>query len=236
MAEPHPLDRPVWHALAGPQADVALGDERAKRYRPEMAMFAAAARKSPAAMTALAELVAARGVAATVEAEVWPPIAGTRVLSHAVIVQMSAEALTPPEASEDRPADFEIIPLGDADAPEMLALATLTQPGPFFAHTHRLGTFVGIRRDGRLAAMAGERMRLAGFTEVSGVCTHPDHRAKGYGEALSRLVTSRILERGETPFLHAYAHNEGAIDLYRRMGFTHRARMQMNVLAPAGRV
>ena len=196
-------------------------------------MFAAAARKSPAAMTALAELVAARGVAATVEAEIWPPIAGTRVLSHAVIVQMSAEALTPPEASEDRPADYEIIPLGDADAPEMLALATLTQPGPFFAHTHRLGSFVGIRRDGRLAAMAGERMRLAGFTEVSGVCTHPDQRGKGYGEALSRLVTERILARGETPFLHVYATNAGAIGLYEALGFTLRHEMTMTVLTGA---
>jgi len=234
MAEPHPLDRPVWHALAGPQADVALGDERAKRYRPEMAMFAAAARKSPAAMTALAELVAARGVAATVEAEIWPPIAGTRVLSHAVIVQMSAEALTPPEASEDRPADYEIIPLGDADAPEMLALATLTQPGPFFAHTHRLGSFVGIRRDGRLAAMAGERMRLAGFTEVSGVCTHPDHRGHGYAAMLSTAVAERVLARGETPFLHAYASNTAAIGLYERLGFHLRTDVGVVRLVPGG--
>ncbi len=230
MADPHPLDRPVWNALAGPQGEFALGDDRARRYRPEMAMFAAAARKSPSGMTALGELVAARGLAATVEHEIWPPIAGTRVISHAVIVQMSAEALLPPERNEA--PDYEVIPLGDADAPEMLALATLTKPGPFFAHTHRLGSFVGVRQNGRLAAMAGERMRLKGFTEVSGVCTHPDHRGKGYGEALSRLVASRILERGETPFLHAFAHNEDAINLYRRMGFTHRARMQMNVLAP----
>jgi predicted GNAT family acetyltransferase len=184
-------------------------------------------------MTALSELVVARGLAATVEAEIWPPIAGTRVISHAVIVQMMAAEIVPPElAADDDLADYEIVPLDDADAPEMLALATLTQPGPFFARTHTLGEFVGIKQDGKLAAMAGERMKLPGFAELSGVCTHPDHRGKGYGEALSRFVSDRILGRGEIPFLHAFAYNEGAISLYRRLGFTLRAHMQMNVLAP----
>ena len=123
--------------------------------------------------------------------------------------------------------------LGDADAPEMLALATLTEPGPFFVKTHQLGRFVGIRQDGRLVAMAGERMQPDGFTEVSGVCTHPDHRGRGYAAALMGEVARGILARGDTPFLHAYASNQAAIALYERLGFQHRREILMTRLTAA---
>ncbi|MEI9852841.1 MAG: GNAT family N-acetyltransferase [Sphingomonas sp.] len=123
------------------------------------------------------------------------------------------------------------MPLGDADAPEMLALATLTEPGPFHAHTHSLGDFVGIRVGGRLAAMAGERMKLPGFTEVSAVCTHPDFRGRGYAGALMRVVIGGILARGETPILHSYATNRHAIALYESLGFRTRAELVFTVLA-----
>jgi predicted GNAT family acetyltransferase len=108
----------------------------------------------------------------------------------------------------------------------MLALATLTRPGPFFERTHELGEFIGVREGGRLIAMAGERMKPDGFTEVSGVCTHPDFRGQGHAAALTRIVASRIRERGETPFLHAYASNAPAIALYERLGY----RLRRNVL------
>ena len=120
-----------------------------------------------------------------------------------------------------------------SDAAEMLALATLTKPGPFFENTHRLGGFIGVRIDGRLAAMAGERMKPEGFTEVSGVCTHPDFRGRGLGAALSRVVANRILARGETPFLHAWHDNAAAIGLYERLGFRLRAKVNVAVLGPA---
>ena len=232
MADTHPLDRPVWNALAERQAEFSVGDDRVRRYVPEIGMFAACARKSPACMTALSEMIAARGLACTVELDIWPPIQGAAVISHAHIVQMMATELTPRDR-EDGLADDEIVPLGDADVAQMLALAALTQPGPFFARTHRLGEFIGLKQDGKLIAMAGERMKLPGFSEVSGVCTHPDYRSRGYAELLSRVVADRILARGETPFLHAFAHNVGAISLYRRLGFTQRARMHMTVLSPA---
>jgi predicted GNAT family acetyltransferase len=121
----------------------------------------------------------------------------------------------------------DIITLGDADAPEMLALARLTEPGPFLERTHVMGQFRGIRIDGRLAAMAGERMRFPGYTEVSGVCTHPDFRGRGLARRLSAAVMAGIAARGDGTFLHAWKANRTAIALYEGLGFELRA--QVNV-------
>ena len=132
------------------------------------------------------------------------------------------------------PRATEFIELTAADAPEMLALATLTKPGPFGARTGELGDYIGIRRDGKLAAMAGERLRAPGFTEVSAVCTHPDHLGHGYATGLMVEVMQRILARGETPFLHVRGQNRRAIDLYRRLGYTERHIFQLAILRKSG--
>ena len=112
----------------------------------------------------------------------------------------------------------------------MLALAQLTEPGPFLPRTHTMGRFMGIRINGRLAAMAGERMRFPGFTEVSGVCTHPDFRGRGLARRLSSIVAHAIQLRHEQPFLHAWTTNYAAVSLYERLGFTRRATVQVAVL------
>jgi predicted GNAT family acetyltransferase len=125
----------------------------------------------------------------------------------------------------------EILKLEDADAPEMLALAKLTEPGPFLARTHHhMGRFIGIRIDGRLAAMAGERFRFPGYTEVSGVCTHPDFRGRGLARRLSATVAAGIEARGERPFLHAWKSNRAAISLYESLGFELRSEVNVAVL------
>lgn len=112
----------------------------------------------------------------------------------------------------------------------MGALATLTEPGPFFARTHTLGGFIGVRIDGRPAAMAGERMRFPGHVEVSGVCTHPDFRGQGLAWRLSAAVAADIQQRGDTPFLHAWTTNTAAISLYEGLGFVVRTRVHVAVL------
>jgi hypothetical protein len=228
MASAHPLDHAVWSALTGRQSHLALVADGARRYDPAYGVFAAVGEKTDANLAALGALVAAHGDVALLQADPATEAPGVVVASQDLGVQMVAERLT-----AGPPPEFDIVPLGDADGPEMLALATLTRPGPFFERTHQLGDFFGVREDGRLVAMAGERMKPDGFTEVSGVCTHPDHRGRGYAGALMRLVARRILDRGETPFLHAYASNTGAIALYETLGFTLRREVLMTRLSRA---
>jgi predicted GNAT family acetyltransferase len=127
----------------------------------------------------------------------------------------------------------DIQPLTEADAPEMLALARLTEPGPFLERTHTMGRFLGVRIDGRLAAMAGERMRFPGHVEVSGVCTHPDFRGRGLARRLSAAVAANIEALGEQPFLHAWRSNQAAIDLYASLGFVLRTEVNVAVLERA---
>lgn len=220
----HPLDRPVWSTLSTRQRDLALGDGRALRFDPRYNVFAAAADGSPENLAALRELIPVAGSLWVVEAEPFTPPPGVTVVKAAVCAQMVAEKPKPGDP------DFAFEDLTEADAPQMLALATLTEPGPFFEATHRLGAFVGIKQDGRLVAMAGERMRPQGFTEVSGVCTHPDHRGRGHAGRLMQVVAGRIVARGETPFLHSYASNTGAIRLYESLGFEIRREVTATVL------
>ncbi len=124
----------------------------------------------------------------------------------------------------------DIVPLGDDDGAEMLALATLTQPGPLPTRTHRMGRFAGIRIDGRLSAMAGERFRFPGWTEVSGVCTHPDFRSRGLARRLSRHVAAGIAVCGDSAFLHAWRDNVSAIRLYESLGFEWRSDVHVVML------
>jgi predicted GNAT family acetyltransferase len=116
----------------------------------------------------------------------------------------------------------DIVELGLPDSPEMIELTSLTKPGPFGPRTHELGTYLGIRREGKLVAMAGERLKVPGYTEVSAVCTHPDHTGKGYARILMTEIMERIRDRGETPFLHSRADNTRAINLYKLLGFRER--------------
>lgn len=222
-----PLERPVWNMLNGPQASLALATGTAVRIDPRYGPFAAARDRSDEAQAALARAVEAFGEAWVVEEEEWPAPPGTRVVRTAPLLQMVAEAPAAPEAGDDI-----VEPLAEADVEAMTALALATEPGPWAAWTHRYGQFYGIRDRGRLAAMAGERMRpAAGFAEVSGVCTWPAYRGRGHAARLIRRVMCGFGARGDVPFLHSYAHNTGAIALYERLGFRARRSMTVTVLA-----
>jgi ribosomal protein S18 acetylase RimI-like enzyme len=124
----------------------------------------------------------------------------------------------------------EIVPLDAADVPAMAELVALTNPGPFAARTHTLGTFLGIKLDGRLAAMIGERMKPGAYTEMTGICVHPEFRSRGYAQVLMAAIAKQIVARGEIPFLHVYSDNDAAIALYRRQGMRIRRTMHVTVV------
>jgi ribosomal protein S18 acetylase RimI-like enzyme len=220
----HPLDNPVWIALTTTQARWAEATTLARRFPAEIGPLAGFETPTREAYESLGALFPAGGIAAICLDEP-PELPATWILHEiAPMVQMIyTDGKLPPPAS-----DF--VTLTAADAPEMLTLATLTKPGPFAIRTHELGDFIGIKRQGQLAAMAGERMRAPGYTEVSAVCTHPDHVGHGYATGLMVEIMRRILARGETPFLHVRSQNQRAIELYRRLGYVDRHLFQLTIL------
>jgi ribosomal protein S18 acetylase RimI-like enzyme len=209
------LDRPLWASLTGAHAHLALGEGKARRYRPEVNVFVAGADEEPETLAAMAELAMPGDPIYLVQAPPIPDLPGLALRFRRPLAQMVfvGEPPTVPEGAD------AIVPLGEADAEEMLALATLTEPGPFRRETRLMGPFFGVRREGRLAAMAGERMKVPGHAELSGVCTHPDFRGQGLGRRLSAFKTRAIFARGEVPFLHAWTDNAAAIALYEALGY-----------------
>jgi len=224
-ASTHPLDFPIWTALTTRQQVLAEGGALARRYPPAMAPFAAIADTSAESFAALQALMAPsdRAVLFTPE-PVVPP--------RAFEVEMAASGDQMVGAVSGAVSDgHDIVTLGAADAPAMMDLVDLTKPGPFYLRTHELGTFLGIKIEGRLVAMAGERMKPGGYTEMTAVCTHPDHRGRGYAQAVLGAISQKISARGEMPFLHVFSENAPAIALYRRLGLSIRRRLHVTVLA-----
>lgn len=225
----HHLDNPAWHALSGPHAGLAETHGPFRCYPADIAVFAAMERITPGGIADLARALAPGRAAAVLGAAPMDPPAGVEVVLAAELLQMHAPEFRalPPSAP--------LVELAASDAPAMLELVELTRPGPFARRTHEMGRYLGIREEGRLVAMAGERLRLAGFTEVSAVATHPEVRGRGYARMLVSAVGAGIVARGETPFLHVYPHNEPAIRAYAALGFVPRRAMHLLVLRrPAG--
>lgn len=224
----HVLDRPIWSALSSRHQAFAQGDSLAKRYRPSIVPFAATAADDTASLEALGRLIPPLESSIVVQADAIVLPAALSAISTASLVQMIAEQ--PVQAVSDE----RIQRLTQDDAAEMLALAALTKPGPFTLEALSLGDFWGVKIDGRLAAMAGERMKQPGYTELSGVCSHPDFRGGGLARRLSLFVANQIMTRGEIPYLHAYASNVAAIGLYESIGFRLRSMMNMAVVQRTG--
>lgn len=226
----HPLDDPVRAALTGPHAHFAERRGRVLRYPADVAPWLALpTAPGPADWADVAALAGPGGIFGVTPLRDTPP-PDWELDFQAEGVQLVDDHLA---AAPDPSA----VRLGADDVPEMLDLVARTRPGPFLPRTVELGTYLGIRRDGVLVAMAGERLRPSGWSEISAVCTDESVRGQGLASRLILAVAHEIRERGETPFLHAAASNTRALRLYASLGFVLRRRTTFMVArAPGGAV
>lgn len=223
------LETPIWSSLTTGHASLAIGagvgKGLARRYPAEIGPLAGLREPSAEAYADLAAILGAGEVAVLFLEQVPALPEGWRLVGGGELVQMVCrEVLQAPESAA------EIVPLGSSDFDDMLALATRTKPGPFRSRTAELGGFLGIRVEGQLAGMAGLRLAPAGAREVSAVCVDPAFRGRGYAGALVRAVVRNIVAEGQLPFLTSYKANEGAIRVYREVGFTVRREFQLAVI------
>jgi predicted GNAT family acetyltransferase len=218
------LDHPIWGALSSVHGPLARSTGAARRYSSDVSPLAALREPTEAAFSDLATLVNQDDtVALFTTAPVKVP-SGWQLVRERLIDQMIC---TEPPRLESQ----EIQRLGIVDIPEMLTLTAATQPGPFLNNTIAMGRYFGIRsNDGRLAAMTGERLKLHHFTEISAVCTDPEHRGQGHGRALVAHVARLVFDEGKTPFLHVKSEN-GAKVLYEKLGFRTRREIQLTVIS-----
>ena len=208
------LDRPVWAALTTRQAHLGSGDALARRYHPDVAPFAALASETPAAYQGLYQLLLPHEQVVLLSVDPMGPVDALQITHVGIVHQMVA---THQEAGSTDAQ--EVIQLSNVDAKDMLDLAQKTKPGPFGKRTGEMGNYIGIRDHGRLIAMAGERMRLDGYVEISAVCVDEDWRGRGLAGRLVKTLGRQIAQRGDTPFLHVFSDNRSAIGLYERLGF-----------------
>jgi ribosomal protein S18 acetylase RimI-like enzyme len=220
------LDNPIWQALTSAHASLARSKGLARRYPSQVSPLAGLSEPTPRAFSDLAGLVASEEHVGLFTAEPIQVPADWQVARSRPIEQMICTDLP----RDSPPAPLELV---QSDVPEMLALTAATEPGPFLPETIQMGRYFGIRSDdGRLIAMAGERLKLTGFTEISAVCTLPEFRGRGHARTLCNFLVALTLKEGRMPFLHVKGENE-AKSLYEKLGFRVRLTAQLTVISRA---
>ncbi|WP_110588139.1 GNAT family N-acetyltransferase [Microbacterium suaedae] len=222
------LDAPAWSSLTGHHARFAVGNDLVKRYLDDVSPFAGVASwENPDVWDAVIDEFG-RGAELTIShADPALPDGWTEIWRGHGVQLVETDRLVA------EPCD-EAVELGADDVDEMLAIVGRNQPGPFLPRTYELGRYVGIRREGRLVAMAGERLRPSGWTEISAVSVDDDYRRQGLASRLTRDVAHHIRARGDRAFLHASESNDGAVRAYEKLGFEIRRRVSfLRVRTPA---
>jgi ribosomal protein S18 acetylase RimI-like enzyme len=213
------IANPIWQAATTRQRRFAYGEGRARRYYAEVLPMAALEDHSAEAVAALTEMVSpGERIWLFEEVPEFDP-QQWREVRRIPGFQMVCDALRPAARPVSEPNSVMLDAL--ADAAEMNALKAVAFPGFFGMRTPELGGYRGIRVNGELVAMAGERLALPGYREVSAICTHPAHLGRGYAQRLTREATAAILDDGEVAFLHVAGGNTAAIHIYEQLGFVH---------------
>lgn len=221
------LERPIWTSLSADHNPFAVGTKRALRFDPEVSTLGAIKDDSDESLAELGELVTKYGPIITGQTTPIDCPPGARLASVLDFCQMRLDTLLSPTV-----ADHKLERLDAHDAEEMLALAQLSKPGPFSLRTHVLGEYWGIRSEGKLVSMAGQRLRQGAFVEVSGVCTHPDFVGRGMALSLCQKVTQRIIEHGAAAYLHVAGANDGAMHVYSKLGYRMHQPIIVTVVEP----
>ena len=219
------LDNPAWHALTGRHAHLAQERGPILRYPADVSPFIGFEHATDTA--ALPDALIEGETALIWWPEELETPAGLDVIVRFPILQMAAFDFQPVEVEA---ADV----MGDDDVADMIELTALTKPGPFTTRTRHFGHYVGVRDEGKLIAMAGERMKPGNFTEISAICTHPDYQGRGLAKRLTQIIGARIVEAGQTPFLNVLPENVSARALYDRLGFSLRRQMFVHLLRKPG--
>jgi len=216
----HPLDNCIWRALTTSQAHLGEKRESACKFHKEVSLLGGMEDATARSYACLISLLATGERVGLFLDETPEPAAGWKVITSVPLLEMACENGRSSRAEQEE--TIPLVALSDADVPEMMALVEMTKPGPFGLRTREMGDYFGIRDGDKLVAMAGERLRIPGYTEISAVCTHPEYLGRGYAGALIRLLMERIHRRGEHSFLHVRPENERAVRLYEKLGFEKR--------------
>lgn len=212
----HQLDNPAWYALTGPQEAFALGNGKVKKYKTNNLPFAAYDHRYPEQLQELDEMLQPGEIFFLI-GDIPPLPSNWTIMAELPCLQMISDAPIPPLPD---PPEMQL--LGEAEKEDMINLVQRVQPGYFAPDTYQLGNYFGIRENGLLVAMAGERMRVSGMSELSAICTDPQYTGRKYAQHLIIRLCNSHHQHGIIPFLHVLDNNERAIKLYEYMGFRTR--------------
>ena len=224
----HILDNMIWNAITTGNNDIAIINGDVGCYLPDIAPFAGMKNFNDVNLKKLYEFIPSnRNVAISSLHKMDHDENKWKLIQPMDVTQMVYEHTVNTFTTKNSSL---IVPLSEEHVPQMMELTALTRPGPFLQQTIRFKNYFGIFIEGRLAAMAGQRMHPRPYMEVSAVCTHPDFRGRGYAKALMLHVMKIILDNSFTPFLHVLSNNSNAIELYKTIGFRTRKEIFVDVI------